>query len=68
MCEKSVLDPIPRIQHRPLYVTFNLVIVSQPTTSKRRFNLKKANWDGVATEFEAAIKEVNLITGTTDGS
>ena len=33
----------------------------QPTTSRRRFNLKKANWDGFLTEFDAAIKGVNSI-------
>ena len=58
MYEKSVLDPIPRTQHRPIYVTVNPVIVPQPITSRRRFNLKKANWDGFSTEFDAAIEEV----------
>ena len=55
MCEKLVLDPIPRTQHRPIGVTVNPIIVPQPTTSRRRFNLKKANWDGFSTEFHAAI-------------
>ena len=57
MCEISVLDRIPRTQHRPV----NPVSVSQPTTSRRRFNLKKANWDGFSTEFDAAIEEGNSI-------
>ena len=61
ICEKSVLDPIPRTQHRPICVTVNPIIVSQPTTSRRRFNPKKGNWDGFATEFDAAIEEVNSI-------
>ena len=61
MCEKSIVDPIPRTQHRPICVTVNPIIVSQPTTSRRRFNLKKANWDGFSTEFDAAIEEVNSI-------
>ena len=55
MCEKSVLDPIPRTQHRPICVTVNPIIVPQ------RFNLKKANWDVFSTEFDAAIEEVNSI-------
>ena len=58
MCEKSVMDPIPRTLHRSIY---NPVIVPQPTTSRRCFNLKKVNWDGVSTEFDAAIEEVNPI-------
>ena len=61
MCEKSVLDPIPRTQHRPICVTVNPIIVPQPTTSRRRFTLKKVNWDGFSTEFDAAIEEVNSI-------
>ena len=52
MCEKSVLDSIPRTQHRPICVTVNPIIVPQPTTSRRRFNLKKANWDGFSTDFD----------------
>ena len=58
MCEKSVLYPIPLTQHRPICMTVNLVIVPQPTTPRRRFNLKKANWNGFSTEFDADIEEV----------
>ena len=61
MCEKSVLDLIPHTQHRPICVTVNPVIVAQPTTYRRRFNPKKANWDGVSTKFDASIEEVNSI-------
>ena len=61
MCEKSALDPIPRTQHRPLCVTVNPIIVPQSTTSRRRFNLKKANWDRFSSEFDTAIEEVNSI-------
>ena len=56
MCEKCLLDSIPHIQHGPICVTVNPVIVPQPT--RRRFNMEKANWDGVSTEFDAAIEEV----------
>ena len=61
ICEKSVLDPIPRTQHHPICVTVNPIIVPQPTTSRRRFNLKKANWDRFSTELDAAIEEVNSV-------
>ena len=61
MCEKLVVDPIPRTPHRPICVTVNPIIVPQPTTLRRRFNLKKDNWDGFSTEFDAAIEEVNPI-------
>ena len=55
MCEKLVLDPIPRTQHRPICVTVNSIIVPQSTTPSRRLNLKKL------TEFDAPIEEVNSI-------
>ena len=55
MREKSVLYPIPHTQHHPIYATVNPVIVPQPTTSRKRFNLKKAKWDGFSTEFDSTI-------------
>ena len=61
MCEKYVQNPIPRTQHHPICVTVNPVIVPQPITSRRCFNLRRANWDGFSTEFDAAIEEVNSI-------
>ena len=44
MCEEYVIDPIPHTQHRPICVSVSIVIVAQPTTFRRRFNLKKADW------------------------
>ena len=61
MCEKSVLDPIPRTQHRPICVTVHPVIVPQPTPFRRRFNLRKAKWDDYSTDFDEAIEEVEPI-------
>ena len=61
MCEKSVLDPIPRTQHRPICVTVHPVIVPQPTPFRRRFNLRKAKWDDFSTDFDEAIEEVEPI-------
>ena len=58
MCEKHVLGPIPRTQHRPICVTVHPVIVPQPTPSRRRFNLRKAKWDDFSTDFDEAIEEV----------
>ena len=55
-CEKSVLDPIPHTQHRPICVSVNPVIVTQPTTFRRRFNPKKADLDSNIEEV-AAIPE-----------
>ena len=59
MCVKSVLNPIPRTEHRPIYVTVNHVLVSRPTAFRRRFNLRKANWSGYATNIDILIDEVD---------
>ena len=61
MFEKSILDLIPYTQHKPICVTVNPVIVPQPTTPRRHFDLKIANWVGFTMESHAAIEEVKLI-------
>ena len=61
MCEKSVLDPIPRTQHRPICVTVHPVILPQPTPFRRRFNLRKAKWDDFSTDLDEAMEEVEHI-------
>ena len=62
MCEKSVLDPIPHTQHRPICVSVNTVIVAQPITFEIRFNLKKADWEGFSADLDSKIEEVDAIT------
>ena len=61
ICEKSVLDPILRTQHRPICVNVHLVIVPQPTPFRRRFNPRKAKWDDFSTNFDEANEEVEPI-------
>ena len=61
MCEKSVLDPMPRTQHRPICVTVHPVIVPQPTPFRRCFNLRKAKWNDFSTDFDEAIEDVEPI-------
>ena len=61
MCEKSVLEPIPRTQHHPICVTVHPVIVPQPAPFRRRFNLRNAKLDDFSTEFDEAIQEVEPI-------
>ena len=58
MCEKSVLDPIPpHTQHLPIGVSVNPVIVAEPTTFRRRFNLKKADWERFSEDIDSNIDE-----------
>ena len=61
MCEKSVLDPIHHTQHRPIWLSVNPVIVAQPTTFRRRFNMKKADWEGFSADLDSNIEEVDDI-------
>ena len=56
---KSVLNPIPRTQHRPICNTVNPVLVSRPTAFKIRFNMRKANWSVYATDIGNLIDEVH---------
>ena len=52
---------IPHTQHRPICVSVNPVIVAQPTTSRRRFNLKKAEWEGFSADLDSNNEEVDAI-------
>ena len=61
MCDKSVLDPIPRTQHHPICVTVQPVIVPQLTPFRRRFNPRKAKWDDFSADSDEAIEEVEPI-------
>ena len=64
MCVKSVLNPNLHTQHLPICVTVNPVLVSRPTAFRRRFNLRKANWSGYATDVDILIEEVDPIPET----
>ena len=68
MCDKSVLDPIPRTPHRPICVTVNPVIVPQPTTSRRHFYNKKTNLDEYLPNFMQPSKTLIRFQKTMEGS
>ena len=57
MCRKSVMDPIPHTQNRPICVSVQPVVVSQPTPFRRRFNFWKADWNGYSTELDNSIED-----------
>ena len=57
-CKKSIIDPIPHTQHRPICVRVEPVVVPQATSFRRRFNLRKADWIGYATELDKLILDV----------
>ena len=55
------MDPIPHTQHR-LCVSVQPVVVPQPTPFRRRFKLRKADWNGYSTELDNRIEEVEPIS------
>ena len=59
--KKSVMDPIPHTQHRPICVSVQAVVVHQPTPFRRRFNSRKADWNGYSTELDNSIEDVEPI-------
>ena len=68
MCEKSVLDPIPRTQHRPICVTVNPVIVPQPTTFKIRLTGRKLTGTGFQQNLMLPSKKLIRSQKTMEGS
>ena len=61
MYGKYVMEPIPHTQHRPICACANPVVVAHPTPFRRRFNLRKAEWDGYSTELDKLIEDVKSI-------
>ncbi|KAJ4928334.1 hypothetical protein JOQ06_016126, partial [Pogonophryne albipinna] len=61
LCKKTVLDPIPSSQHRPIGILINAAVVPTIVPYKRRFNYRKADWKGFTNELEEKI--TNIIPG-----
>ena len=59
MCGKSVMEHIPHTQHLPICARANPVVVAHPTPIRRRFSLRKADWDGYSTELDKLIEGSN---------
>lgn len=57
-CTKSVLDPLPRTQHRPISCKISSVVKPESVPFKRRFNFKKAKWQAFASELDQKIVEL----------
>ena len=57
-CNKIVMEPIPRSQHRPIGVQVNADITVQTVPFRRRFNLKKANREQYAYQLDVAVENI----------
>ena len=58
MCQRGVLDLIPRTQHRPIAITIISPVTATHCPFRRRFNLKKANWSKFTNEIDQAIANI----------
>lgn len=54
-CNKTVLDPIPHTQHRPIVLKFRPVMMPPNEPFKRRFNCTKANGKKFAETLDEEI-------------
>lgn len=57
-CEKSVGEPIPRTQHRPIRCSVSAVVKPENVPFRRRFNFKKANWSKFSKDLDAEIVRI----------
>ena len=57
-CQRGVLDPIPRTQHRPITITIISQITATHCHFRSCFNLKKANWSKFTDEIDQAIANI----------
>ncbi|CAH1242641.1 Hypp6921 [Branchiostoma lanceolatum] len=58
--QRSVGNPVPRSQHRP--ITVHLTPAVSPTTNSKprpRFNYRRANWEAFTEDLETGIEDVD---------
>ena len=57
-CEKLVLEVIPKTQHRPIAINIKAAVSPQEAPFRRRYNLKKADWEGFAKSVDMGITDI----------
>ena len=58
MCQRGVLDPIPRTQHRPITITIRSPVTATHCPFRIRFYLKKDKWSMFSDEIDQAIANI----------
>ena len=58
MCQKLVLEPIPKSQHRPIGITVDPIVKPTTVPFKRRFNYRKAKWEKFTVELDQKVKHI----------
>ena len=66
LSKKLVLEPLPRNQHHPIGITVTSAVSTASVPNRRRFNLKKANWEGFSDELEHLLQELEPIPDNYD--
>ena len=56
------MQPVPHSQHRPIVLRVNAVITPRTVPLRRRFNLKKANWEKFAEDLDLYIQDLPAST------
>lgn len=57
-CEKLVMDVIPKTQHRPIGIKIKAAVSPQEVPFRRRYNLKKADWEGYEKFIDRDITKI----------
>ena len=58
-CVKTILDPVPHTQHRPLCLQIKAVVTPKTVPHLRRFNFKKANWKSFSSDLDSYVSELD---------
>ena len=61
--EKTIADPIPKSQHRPMIVNIRPTVRAMESNSIPRFNFKKAKWQQFTTDLDAQIAVIEPVPG-----
>ena len=56
--EKIVMDVIHRTQHRPIGIKIKAAVTPQQVPFRRRYNFKKADWEGYAKSTDDGIQNL----------
>ena len=58
ICNKLVLEPIPRTRHRPTGIKVNAAVVPKTVPFQRRFNFTKAIWQAFFNELDDLTEDL----------
>ena len=57
-CARSILEPVPHSQHRPVQLSVVAAVTPKIVPFRRRFNYKKANWKSFANKLDDCVDSI----------